>query len=70
MLKGLTLMALAMAILPCMDAIAKYMSTFQSMSPGQVTFYRFFFQMLLTLPLLVTVAGKGAFRARRPWMNL
>jgi drug/metabolite transporter (DMT)-like permease len=70
MLKGLTLMALAMAILPCMDAIAKYMATFQAMSPGQVTFYRFFFQMLLTLPLLVTVAGKDAFRARRPWMNL
>jgi drug/metabolite transporter (DMT)-like permease len=70
MFKGLTLMALAMAILPCMDAIAKYMSTFQAMSPGQVTFYRFFFQMLLTLPLLVTVSGKGAFRAKRPWMNL
>jgi drug/metabolite transporter (DMT)-like permease len=53
-----------------MDAIAKYMSTFQMMSPGQVTFYRFFFQMVLTVPLLVTVAGKDAFRARRPWMNL
>jgi drug/metabolite transporter (DMT)-like permease len=63
-------MAVAMAILPGMDAIAKYMSTFEAMSPGQVTFYRFFFQMLLTLPLLVTVAGKDAFRARRPWMNL
>lgn len=61
-------MAFAMMILPCMDAIAKYMATFQAMSPGQVTFYRFFFQMVLTLPLLV--AGKGVFRARRPWMNL
>ncbi len=70
MLKGLTIMAFAMTILPCMDAIAKYMSTFQAMSPGQVTFYRFFFQMVLTLPLLVTVAGKDAFRAKRPWMNL
>lgn len=63
-------MAFAMTILPCMDAIAKYMSTFHAMSPGQVTFYRFFFQMVLTLPLLVTVAGAGAFRAKRPWMNL
>jgi drug/metabolite transporter (DMT)-like permease len=70
MLKGLTIMAFAMTILPCMDAIAKYMSTFQAMSPGQVTFYRFFFQMVLTLPLLITVAGKDAFRAKRPWMNL
>lgn len=63
-------MAFAMMILPCMDAIAKYMSTFEAMSPGQVAFYRFFFQMVLTLPLLVTVSGKDAFRAKRPWMNL
>lgn len=70
LIRGLVIMAFAMTILPCMDAIAKYMSTFHAMSPGQVTFYRFFFQMILTLPLLLTVAGAGAFRARRPWMNL
>jgi drug/metabolite transporter (DMT)-like permease len=70
MLKGLSLMALAMTILPGMDAIAKYMSTFQAMSPGQVTFYRFFLQMVLTLPLLAIFGGLGAFRAKRPWMNL
>ena len=63
-------MAFAMMILPCMDGIAKYLSTTQSMSPGQVAFYRFFFQLLLTLPLLLTVEGAGAFRAGRPWMNL
>ena len=68
--KGLAIMAFAMMILPCMDGIAKYLSTFQAMSPGQVTFYRFFFQLMLTVPLLLTVAGSGAFRARRPWMNL
>ncbi|MGV3553024.1 DMT family transporter [Rhizobium sp.] len=68
--KGLAIMAFAMMILPCMDAIAKFMSTFQAMSPAQVTFYRFFFQMVLTLPLLLTVAGAGAFRVKRPWMNL
>jgi drug/metabolite transporter (DMT)-like permease len=68
--RGLGIMASAMLILPCMDAIAKYMSTFEAMSPGQVTFYRFFFQMVLTLPLLVTVVGANAFRARRPYMNL
>lgn len=70
MIRGLMIMAFAMLLLPCMDAIAKYMANFQAMSPGQVTFYRFFFQMVLTLPLLVTVSGKGAFRAKRPWMNL
>ena len=63
-------MAFAMMILPCMDGIAKYLSTMQSMSPGQVAFYRFFFQLLLTLPLLLTVEGASAFRAKRPWMNL
>ena len=63
-------MAFAMMILPCMDGIAKYLSTVQSMSPGQVAFYRFFFQLLLTLPLLLTVGGAGAFRAKRPWLNL
>jgi drug/metabolite transporter (DMT)-like permease len=70
LLKGLILMALAMTILPCMDGIAKYMSTFQAMSPGQVAFYRFFFQMLLTLPFLVAISGREAFRVKRPWMNL
>lgn len=70
LVKGLALMAVAMMILPCMDGIAKYLSTVQSMSPGQVAFYRFFFQLLLTLPLLLTVGGAGAFRAKRPWMNL
>lgn len=67
---GIALMAFAMTILPCMDAIAKYMATFEGMSPGQVTFYRFFFQMVCTLPLLLTVAGAQAFRPKRPWMNL
>ncbi|WP_137156049.1 DMT family transporter [Rhizobium sp. FKL33] len=70
LIRGLLIMAAAMMILPCMDAIAKYMANVQAMSPGQVTFYRFFFQTVLTLPLLVTVAGRGAFVAKRPWMNL
>jgi drug/metabolite transporter (DMT)-like permease len=70
LVKGLALMAFAMMILPCMDGIAKYLSTMESMSPGQVAFYRFFFQLLLTLPLLLTVVGASAFRAKRPWMNL
>lgn len=69
-MQGMALMAFAMTILPGMDAIAKYMATYEGMSPGQVTFYRFFFQLVCTLPLLLTVGGKDAFRAKRPWMNL
>jgi len=63
------LMAFCMVALPVMDAIAKYMATFEGMSPGQVTFYRFFFQLVFTLPLLFLVGG-SILRARRPWMNL
>ncbi|MCD2182125.1 DMT family transporter [Rhizobium sp. GN54] len=69
-MQGMALMAFAMTILPGMDAIAKYMATYEGMSPGQMTFYRFFFQLVCTLPLLLTVMGRDAFRAKRPWMNL
>jgi drug/metabolite transporter (DMT)-like permease len=69
-LQGMAIMASAMIVLPTMDAIAKYMATFENMSPGQVTFYRFFFQLVCTLPLLFTVFGSSALSAKRPWMNL
>ncbi|QFY60183.1 DMT family transporter [Rhizobium grahamii] len=69
-LQGMALMAGAMLVLPAMDAIAKYMATFEAMSPGQVTFYRFFFQLLCTLPILFLMFGWGALSAKRPWMNL
>ena len=69
-LQGMAIMASAMIVLPVMDAIAKYMATFEGMSPGQVTFYRFFFQLVCTLPLLFLVFGWGAVSAKRPWVNL
>ncbi len=69
-LQGMAIMAGAMAILPTMDAIAKYMATFEGMSPGQVTFYRFFFQLVCTLPILFAMFGMKALSAKRPWMNL
>lgn len=68
-LKGMAIMATCMVILPVMDAIAKYMATFEAMSPGQVTFYRFFFQLVCILPL-VFFTSTAIFRAKRPWMNL
>jgi drug/metabolite transporter (DMT)-like permease len=67
-LRGMLIMASAMIVLPVMDAIAKYMATFEAMSPGQVTFYRFFFQLVCTLPLLL--AGGAVLSTKRPWMNL
>ena len=68
-LRGMAIMAGCMIILPTMDAIAKYMATFESMSPGQVTFYRFFFQFVALLPATI-VARDSLFAMRRPWMNL
>ncbi|WFU10640.1 DMT family transporter [Rhizobium sp. CB3090] len=69
-LQGMAIMASAMIVLPVMDAIAKYMATFEAMSPGQITFYRFFFQLVCTLPPLFAVFGWAALSAKRPWMNL
>ncbi|SEH89351.1 Threonine/homoserine efflux transporter RhtA [Rhizobium tibeticum] len=69
-LQGMALMVGAMLVLPAMDAIAKYMATFEAMSPGQVTFYRFFFQLVFTLPFLFLIFGRKALHAKRPWMNL
>ena len=68
-LKGMAIMATCMAVLPLMDAIAKYMATFEGMSPAQVTFYRFFFQLVCLLPLSLAT-GPSLLQARRPWMNL
>ena len=60
----------AMIILPCMDAIAKYMAVYQGMSPAQVTFYRFFFQLVSVLPVLLSTGGLRALKPQRLWFNL
>ena len=69
-IRGMALMSACMLVLPVMDAIAKYMAVFEGMAPAQITFYRFFFQLAATLPLLLFSAGKDAFRAKRPYANL
>ncbi|KQT95712.1 hypothetical protein ASG68_13320 [Rhizobium sp. Leaf453] len=69
-LQGLAIMLFAMIILPCMDAIAKYMAVYEGMSPGQVTFYRFFFQLVSVMPLLLTTGGPQALKPQRLWFNL
>lgn len=67
---GMALMGGCMLVLPVMDAIAKYMAVHEHMSPAQVTFFRFFFQLACTLPLLLLLQGKGALSAKRPGLNL
>lgn len=68
--KGMAIMAACMLVLPGMDAIAKFMAVEGGMAPAMVTFYRFLFQFACCLPLLVLVAGRAAFTAKRPLMNL
>lgn len=68
-IKGMALMAFCMVVLPMMDAIAKYMANVETMSPGQVTFYRFFIQLVVLAPVFFwTVGGFG--KVKRPWMNM
>ncbi|WP_454745834.1 DMT family transporter [Ciceribacter selenitireducens] len=69
-IKGMALMAGCMMVLPFMDAIAKYMANVEGMSPGQVNFYRFFFQLICILPFLLAMNGWSALSAKRPGLNL
>ncbi|NTJ42293.1 DMT family transporter [Agrobacterium larrymoorei] len=68
--QGMLIMAVCMLVLPIMDAIAKYMAVVEGMSPAQVTFYRFFFQLVYTLPLLLVLSPRALISAKRPWVNL
>lgn len=67
---GMAIMAACMLVLPGMDAIAKVMAVHGGMAPAQITFYRFLFQLVCCLPLLVLLSGRAAFTAKRPLMNL
>ncbi len=56
---AMVMMICAMLVLPGIDAIAKWLSA--SVSSGQVTWSRFFFQIFLMSPLLL--------RSRGPWFT-
>ena len=57
--RAMAMMIIAMLMLPGLDAIAKWLSG--SVSSGQVTWSRFFFQIIFMFPLL--------FRTRGPWLT-
>ncbi len=57
--RAMTMMIVAMLMLPGIDAIAKWLSG--SVSSGQVTWSRFFFQIILMSPLLLKTRG--------PWIT-
>jgi len=56
---AMAMMIIAMLALPGIDAIAKWLAG--SVSPGQVTWSRFFFQIMLMSPLLLKTRG--------PWLT-
>ena len=53
--RAMTMMIIAMLALPGIDAIAKWLAG--SVSSGQVTWSRFFFQIILMTPLLLRTSG-------------
>jgi len=53
---AMLMMIVAMLALPGIDAIAKWLAG--SVSSGQVTWSRFFFQIILMTPLLLRTRGK------------
>jgi len=57
--QGMTMMIIAMLMLPGLDAIAKWLAG--SISPGQVAFSRFLFQVIFMSPLLLRTSG--------PWLS-
>jgi len=69
-LEGIAMMTCGVMLLPVMDTIARYLATQQAMAPGQITFYRFFLQMVLTVPAFWWMGGLAAMRPQRLWLNL
>ncbi len=63
---GVALMVTAMLMLPGIDAIAKYLSS--EMSPGQISWGRFFFQSIFLFPLAAITAGFGV--GRNLWKHV
>ncbi|WP_245409887.1 DMT family transporter [Pararhizobium haloflavum] len=68
--QGMVIMSIGMLILPVMDAIGKYLATEEAMSPGQVTFYRFLFQLIFTAIAIAIVSGRTGFQSQRFWLNI
>jgi drug/metabolite transporter (DMT)-like permease len=64
------IMSVGMLILPVMDGIGKYLATEQAMSPGQVSFYRFIVQLILTVAAIALVSGRPGFKSNRFWLNI
>ncbi|MGF1609785.1 MAG: DMT family transporter [Kiloniellales bacterium] len=67
-LPGIALLVTAMAVVPVMDGIAKYLSA--SYPVSQIVWARYFFHMAILLPLVLWQYGKRGLLPRRPLAQL
>jgi drug/metabolite transporter (DMT)-like permease len=66
--KGILLMLAAMAVVPLMDGVAKHLST--SFPVLQVVWARYFFHLLILLPVALWRHGAGALLLKNPWLQI
>ncbi len=65
---GVVLMLAAMAVVPLMDGVAKHLSgTFPVL---QVVWARYFFHLLILLPVVLWRHGANALLLRNPWLQI
>lgn len=65
---GIALMLAAMAVVPLMDGVAKHLSaTFPVL---QVVWARYFFHLLILLPVVLWRHGVSALLLRNPWLQI
>lgn len=67
-LTGIFLMLAAMAVVPLMDGVAKHLSG--SFPVLQVVWARYFFHLLILLPVVLWRHGANALLLRRPWLQI
>ncbi|MEL6919404.1 MAG: DMT family transporter [Pseudomonadota bacterium] len=67
--QALILGVIGALLLPGMDAFAKLLGERGIMSPGQLTFFRFFIQMVVSMAILIWAGGLVALKAERFWIN-
>ncbi len=66
--RGIVLMLAAMAVVPVMDGVAKHLSA--SFPVLQVVWARYFFHLLILLPVVLWRHGAGALLLRNPWLQV
>ena len=68
--QGMTIMAVAMLLLPLMDVAGKWLATVDQLSPGQIALIRFLVQFVVLVPVIVLLRGVSALYPRHVWSNL